>query len=98
MLAGFPQALPGDALGWLWWVSLPLAAGLILLACGIDRAWRDLRHAWTLPFWPFFSLWMSWVAVWGLILELRGTERSWNKFDRYGVVSVDEARTASANA
>lgn len=95
VLAGVPDALPRDAISWLFWISLPLAALLIVIACGIDRAWKDLRYWWTLPIWPFFSLWASWVALWGLILELRGTERSWNKFERAGVVSVDVARSAS---
>lgn len=97
-ISGVPDALPTDLLAWLLWLSLPIGAGLVILACALDRSWRDLRHAWTLPLWPIFSIWTSWVSVWGLWLELRGADRSWNKFERVGVVSVEAAQTAAGAA
>lgn len=94
-LTGVPDAFPGTVVSWLLWLSVPVALLLTVIACALDRALRDLRYLWTLPLWPFFSFWMSWVAVWGLVLELRGTQRSWQKLERTGVVSVGEAQNAS---
>lgn len=93
-IVGVPDALPTDLIAWLLWVSLPIGFALVVLACALDRSLRDLRFVWTLPFWPIFSIWMSWVAVQGIWLELRGVDRSWNKFERAGVVSIGVARDA----
>lgn len=92
---GVPDAAPVDAVAWLLWLSLPVAAALVVLACGLDRAWRDLRFAWTLLLWPAFSCWMSVVSVRGLWLELRGAESRWHKLERKGIVSVAAARAPS---
>jgi biofilm PGA synthesis N-glycosyltransferase PgaC len=95
VVSGEPDAAPTGVLGWLLWLSLPVALALVVLACALDRAWRDLRFAWTLPLWPLFSLWMCVVGLRGLWLEVRGAEQRWNKLERRGTVSVGAARDAA---
>lgn len=89
---GDPTVVPGDAWQLLLWVGLPLALGLAVYAMALNRALGDLRHAWTLPLWPLYSLLMNFTMVKGLWLELRRAPQRWNKLERTGVVSVLEAR------
>ena len=76
-----------SALSWLGWLGL--LAGLVaaVFALVLDRAWRDLRFLYLIPVWPLYSLAMSAVMVWAIVLELRGTKAEWNKLHRTGVVS-----------
>lgn len=80
--------VPGTFWALLLFFGLPFAVALLLLALAVDGSWRDLRFAWTLPLWPFYSILMSCAMVWALWLELRKAENRWNKLDRTGVVSV----------
>jgi len=86
---GEPGALPASPWELLLFLSLPLTLALLLLAVLLDRAPGDLRHAWTLPLWPFYSTLMSLVMLRAMWLELRGAENRWNKMERSGTVSVD---------
>ncbi|GAA0226940.1 glycosyltransferase family 2 protein [Cryptosporangium japonicum] len=84
---------PLAALGWMG-----LFAGLVavMFALVLDRAWRDVRFLYLVPLWPLYSLCMSAVMVWAVVLELRGTKAEWNKLHRTGVVSrpdVNRSRT-----
>lgn len=76
--------------GWdlLLWLSLLTSAALTVLAALIDRAPGDLRHAWTLPLWPFYSTFLGFTMVWAVWLTARGAPARWNKLDRTGVISV----------
>jgi poly-beta-1,6-N-acetyl-D-glucosamine synthase len=74
-------------MGALGWLGLTLALFAICFAIALDRAWRDLRYLYVVPVWAFFSLMMSVVAMWALVLEARGAPAGWNKFARTGVVS-----------
>lgn len=89
---GDPTVVPTGAWHVLLWVGLPLALGLAIYAMSLNRALGDLRHAWTLPLWPVYSLLMNFTLVKGLWLELRGAPQRWNKLERTGVVSVVEAK------
>jgi cellulose synthase/poly-beta-1,6-N-acetylglucosamine synthase-like glycosyltransferase len=86
---GTSSAVPNTFWQVLLFLSLPLTIGLLVLAVLLDRSFRDLRHAWTLVLWPFFSTLMSLVMLSAIWLELRGAENRWNKMDRSGTISID---------
>jgi poly-beta-1,6-N-acetyl-D-glucosamine synthase len=86
---GDPGVLPATFWQVLLLLSVPLSVALLVLAVLVDRSPGDLRHAWTLPLWPFFSTVMSLVMLRAIWLELRGAESRWNKMDRSGTISVD---------
>ncbi len=88
-LAGGSTSVDGGVLGWLGWLGLFVSVGVIVVAVGLNRAWRDLRHLWTLPLWPVYSTMLGLVVVRALWQELRGRASAWNKMVRTGVVSVD---------
>ncbi|GAA0226922.1 glycosyltransferase family 2 protein [Cryptosporangium japonicum] len=69
------------------WLGLFVGLVAVLFALVLDRAWRDLRFLYLVPLWPLYSLAMSAVMVWAVVLELRGTRAEWNKLHRTGVVS-----------
>lgn len=77
-----------DVLAILGWLGLLVSVALAVISIALDRSWRDLRHLWTLPLWPLYSLFVSLTLVSALALELRGREAEWNKMGRSGVVSV----------
>jgi len=89
-----------DGTRWLpdgWWVwvvvlGIPLALGLLLLACLLDRALGDLRYLWTVVLWPLYSTLMTFVMLDAVRLELGNAENRWNKLERTGTVSVAEVR------
>lgn len=70
----------------------------ILVAIALDRAWADLRFLYVLPGWIVFSLAMSMVTAWALVLELRGRPTRWNKLARTGVVSRPSLEAAEPSA
>lgn len=92
--------VPGTLWAWVLFFGLPLAVVLLLLSVALDDAWGDLRFAWTLPLWPFYSILMSCAMIWAMWLELTKAENRWNKLDRTGVVSVgvDERPASGASA
>lgn len=79
----------GGVLGWLGWLGLFVSLAVIAVAVGLNRAWPDLRHLWTLPLWPVYSTMLGLVVVRALWQEGRGQAAAWNKMVRTGVVSVD---------
>ncbi|WP_454856061.1 glycosyltransferase [Promicromonospora soli] len=85
---GDPGVVPVTFWQVLLFLSLPLTVVLLVLALILDRSPGDLRHAWTLPLWPFFSTVMSLVMLRAIWLELSGAESRWNKMDRSGTVSI----------
>jgi cellulose synthase/poly-beta-1,6-N-acetylglucosamine synthase-like glycosyltransferase len=74
-------------LTFILWLGLGGAIFTLIFAVALDWAWKDLRYFYVLPLWVPYSLLMDVVTVWAIILELRGTEAKWNKFDRTGVIS-----------
>ncbi|GAB3167234.1 glycosyltransferase family 2 protein [Myceligenerans halotolerans] len=86
---GAPSAVPDTFWAVVLFAGLPLSLALLLLAVLLDRSPRDLRHAWTLPLWPFYSALLSLVMIRAIWLELRGVENRWNKLDRTGTISID---------
>ncbi|MFC8799306.1 glycosyltransferase [Promicromonospora sp. NPDC057138] len=86
---GDPSVVPVTFWQVLLFLSLPLTVVLLVLAVLLDRAAADLRHAWTLPLWPFFSTVLSLVMLRAIWLELSGAESRWYKTDRSGTVSID---------
>ncbi|HMQ65014.1 MAG TPA: glycosyltransferase family 2 protein [Arachnia sp.] len=84
-MAGEP-AIP-DTIGILGWLGILVSAGLVVLAIGLNGAWSELRHLWTLPLWPIYSVAMSFTMVAALAHEIRGAPARWNKLQRTGVVT-----------
>ena len=69
------------------WVGLGGALFTFLFSIALDRAWKDLRFLYVIPLWVPYSLLMDIVDIWAIILEVRGAESKWNKFERTGVIS-----------
>lgn len=91
LVAGGRSPLGADAWGMLGWLGLVVTAVLTLFGLSLNRAWPDLRHAWTLPLVPFYSVFTGLTMVAALVQESRGKEAHWNKLARTGVVSVPTA-------
>lgn len=85
-LGGNP--LPATTWQALAWLGLIVTVVLALIAIGLNRAWRDLRHLWTLPLWPIYSVFVTLTLVRAVYLQLARRPAQWNKLDRTGVVSV----------
>jgi poly-beta-1,6-N-acetyl-D-glucosamine synthase len=88
LLVAGRSPLGGDVWGMLGWLGLLVTIVLTVFGLGINRAWRDLRHVWTLPLIPFYSVFTSLTMAAALIQEVRGKEARWNKLNRTGVISV----------
>jgi poly-beta-1,6-N-acetyl-D-glucosamine synthase len=58
-----------------------------VFSIALNRAWGDLKYLYVVPLWIPYSLMMDVVAVWAIVLELRGAEARWNKLERTGVMS-----------
>jgi cellulose synthase/poly-beta-1,6-N-acetylglucosamine synthase-like glycosyltransferase len=77
----------------LHWLNLILWFGLagalltVMFALAMDDAWKDLKYIYVIPLWIPYSLLMSLVMVWAILLEMRGTQAQWNKVERTGVIS-----------
>ncbi|MDO5683314.1 MAG: glycosyltransferase family 2 protein [Propionibacteriaceae bacterium] len=67
--------------------GVALTAVFLIVAVALDRTPQDLRHSWTLPLWPVYSVLMSATLIKGLAQELTRAPNQWNKLDRTGVVS-----------
>jgi len=69
------------------WLGLAGALYSVIFAIALDEAWKDLKYFYVLPLWIPYTLMMDVVMIWAIILELRGKEAKWNKFERTGVVT-----------
>ncbi|WP_257202383.1 glycosyltransferase [Corynebacterium cystitidis] len=67
--------------------GLALSVILLVIAMAMSNSLKDLRHAWALPIWPFYSILMSFTMVRALHLEIAKAEQVWNKPERTGVIS-----------
>ncbi len=70
--------------------GLLLSTVLLIITMVIAGSLRDLRHIWTLPLWPVYSLAMSFTMLSALLQELRRAEQVWNKPERTGVISYEQ--------
>lgn len=86
-----------DAAAVLGWLGLVISFIVVVLAAVLNRSARDLRHAWTFPLWPVYSVGMAAVMVAALYQQVRGQRARWNKMTRTGVVSADAARAVVAS-
>lgn len=84
---GQPQPVPPDVMAVLGWLGIILSAVLVVFAIALNGAWRDLRHLWTLPLWPVYSVAMGFTMIAALWHEGRGAPARWNKLQRTGVVT-----------
>lgn len=76
-----------SALSIIGWLGLGLALIASVFSIALNRAWGDLKYLYVVPLWIPYSLMMDVVAVWAIVLELRGAEARWNKLERTGVMS-----------
>lgn len=95
LVADGRSPIGSSAMAVLGWLGLLLGLAATVFAIVLDRAWTDLRHLWVVPLWPLYSLLMSVVVCWALLLELVGARARWNKLERTGVVSRDAAVSLS---
>jgi poly-beta-1,6-N-acetyl-D-glucosamine synthase len=85
-LAGYSPIQSGP-LGLFLWFGLGGALFTVFFSIALDGAWMDLQYFYVIPLWIPYSIMMDLVAIWAIILELRGKKAEWNKFDRTGVIS-----------
>jgi poly-beta-1,6-N-acetyl-D-glucosamine synthase len=83
------EVLPSGWLELLLWLGLLVAAGVLVYSMVLNRALKDLRHLWTLPLWPLYSVLVGLTLIAGLWLEARRAPSRWNKLERTGVVSIE---------
>lgn len=79
--------ITSDLLGIILWIGLFGVLFVTIFSIALDKAWKDIKYLYVLPLWVPYSVMMSLVTLWAIILELRGTEAQWNKFERTGVIS-----------
>ena len=82
------DVLPSSLLAIVAFLGLLISVGLVLLAVSINKAWRDLRHVWTLFCWPFYSVFVGLTMAAALYLEAAGRPARWNKLQRTGVIDA----------
>lgn len=82
------NTVPQDLLALIAWLGLGLALGLCVFAMALNNSLKDLRHLWTLPLWPIYSVFVGLTMLVALIQEIGGSPSKWNKLERSGVVSI----------
>lgn len=92
LLLGGENTLPTSTWAWIAWLGLIVTVVLALIAIGLNRAWGDAQHLWTLPLWPVYSVFVSLTMVWALCLELSRRPSRWNKLERTGVVGRGQVK------
>lgn len=83
---GGENHLPTTAWAWIGWLGLLLTLAIALAAITLNRAWSDLRHLWTLPLWPLYSVFVSFTMVRAQWLQIARRPSTWNKLERTGVI------------
>jgi len=85
-ISGYSPITP-NLLGIILWIGLFGVLFTTIFSIALDKAWKDLKYVYVIPLWAPYSVMMNLVTVWAIILELRGTEAQWNKFERTGVIT-----------
>lgn len=85
-VTGYSPIAP-NLLGIILWIGLFGVLFTTIFSIALDKAWKDLKYVYVIPLWAPYSVMMNLVTVWAIILELRGTEAQWNKFERTGVIT-----------
>jgi hypothetical protein len=85
-ITGYSPIAP-NLLKVLLWIGILGVLFVTIFSIALDKAWKDLKYLYVVPLWAPYSVMMNLVTVWAIILELRGTEATWNKFERTGVIS-----------
>lgn len=78
----------GGTLAVLGWLGLFVSIGLTVISVGLNRSWKDLRFLWTVPLWPFYSVFVGLALASAVGKEVKRSPARWNKLVRTGVVSV----------
>ncbi len=89
--------IDGGAIALLGWLGLFISVVLTVISVGLNRAWRDLRYLWTVPLWPFYSVFVGLALSAAVVKEIKGSPARWNKLARTGVVSVRAVPSALAH-
>lgn len=76
-----------DALVVLGLIGIVLSLLLLVVAMSMSRSLRDLRHLWTVPLWPLYSIVISATMLRALRLEAGGSGSTWSTPARTGVIS-----------
>jgi biofilm PGA synthesis N-glycosyltransferase PgaC len=87
LVAGGFSPIQLNILNMILWLGLGGALFTVFFAIALNGAWKDLKYFYVIPLWIPYSLMMDAVNIWAIILELRGAESKWNKFERTGVIS-----------
>lgn len=91
--------LPTSVWQTIGWLGLITTVVLAVISIGLNRAWSDLRHLWTLPIWPIYSVFVALTMASALYMQAARRPSVWNKLERTGVVSVNHpghaARTSA---
>jgi cellulose synthase/poly-beta-1,6-N-acetylglucosamine synthase-like glycosyltransferase len=93
---GGENHLPTTAWAWIGWLGLLLTLAIGLIAISLNRAWADLRHLWTLPLWPLYSVFVSFTMVRAIWLQAARRPSTWNKLERTGVVGLERPASPAA--
>lgn len=88
--------LPTTAWETIGWLGLATTVILAVIAIALNRAWSDLRHLWTVPLWPIYSVFIAFTLATALYLEIARRPSKWNKLERTGVVSIGGPRKIAA--
>jgi cellulose synthase/poly-beta-1,6-N-acetylglucosamine synthase-like glycosyltransferase len=88
--------VPAEVLAILGWLGVFVSLALIVFSVGLNRSWRDLRFLWTLPLWPFYSVFVGLALASAIVKEIRGSPARWNKLQRTGIKSVTATHSVTS--
>lgn len=84
--------LPEGWIAVLAWLGLIVVIVLAVFSMALNNALKDIRHLWTVPLWPIYSVFVGLTMVWGIWLQLARRPSSWNKLHRTGIISITGSR------
>lgn len=85
---GQTMHFPEGFWAWMGFLGALTAVLLLVYAMALNRSLGDLRHAWTLPLWPPYALFVGLTMLAALWKQARREPARWNKLERTGVASV----------
>jgi poly-beta-1,6-N-acetyl-D-glucosamine synthase len=90
LIATGNSPFPLDVVNIILWIGLGFALLATVYGVILDHAWKDLRLLYVLPLWIIYAVFMDFVMIWAILLEIFGAKSKWNKLERTGVVSREE--------